>query len=155
MMRALLDRLFEHVFWADGRVVEVLSAGQTRQNDEAIRLFSHVLAAERVWLLRLRGEDSSIQPIWPELALPEIEALAAANRAGYSEYFRTLSDAGLDRTSEYRNSSGATFRTRVADILSHVALHGAYHRGQIARAIRAAGEAPVNTDFITFVREQA
>lgn len=33
------------------------------------------------------------------------------------------------------------------------AIYGAYHRGQIARAHRAAGETPVNTDFITFVRE--
>jgi uncharacterized damage-inducible protein DinB len=36
--------------------------------------------------------------------------------------------------------------------LMHVALHGAYHRGQIAQVIRQGGGEPVNTDFITFQR---
>lgn len=37
--------------------------------------------------------------------------------------------------------------------LLHVALHGTYHRGQIARELRRAGEESVNTDFIQFVRD--
>jgi len=36
-----------------------------------------------------------------------------------------------------------------------VALHGSYHRGQVAAAVRAAGGEPVNTDYITYVRELA
>jgi uncharacterized damage-inducible protein DinB len=31
-------------------------------------------------------------------------------------------------------------------------MHGSYHRGQIAMALRAAGVDPVNTDFIAFAR---
>ncbi len=34
-------------------------------------------------------------------------------------------------------------------------MHGTYHRGQIAAALRAADITPPNTDFITFVRETA
>jgi uncharacterized damage-inducible protein DinB len=45
------------------------------------------------------------------------------------------------------------FQTPIKDLLMHVALHGSYHRGQIAQALRLAGGEPVNTDFITFVRE--
>jgi uncharacterized damage-inducible protein DinB len=41
----------------------------------------------------------------------------------------------------------------VEDVLLHVALHGSYHRGQIAAAVRAAGGEPVNTDFVTWTRE--
>jgi len=41
-----------------------------------------------------------------------------------------------------------------ADILTQVATHGAYHRGQIAKAIRRGGGTPADTDFIIFVREQ-
>ena len=40
----------------------------------------------------------------------------------------------------------------LGEILEHLHLHGAYHRGQIAAWMRWEGIAPVNTDFITFVR---
>jgi len=37
-------------------------------------------------------------------------------------------------------------------VLTHVVLHSAYHRGQIATQMRAGGEAPAHTDFIHAVR---
>jgi uncharacterized damage-inducible protein DinB len=55
---------------------------------------------------------------------------------------------------EYKNLSRKEFLS-TRDILTHVAMHGTYHRGQIAAALRAADITPPNTDFITFVRETA
>lgn len=150
-----LERLFEQVFWADRRVLELLrSSPAAGENEDAARLLAHLLAAERVWLLRLLGEDGSVQPIWPELTLEEMEAMSTANRTGYTRFLAALTEPGLEREAEYRNSTGAAFRTRVVDVLTHVALHGSHHRGQVARAVRAIGVAPVNTDYITYVREQ-
>jgi uncharacterized damage-inducible protein DinB len=40
----------------------------------------------------------------------------------------------------------------VGDMLLHVALHGAYHRGQIALLVRAGGSTPSPTDYIAFIR---
>jgi uncharacterized damage-inducible protein DinB len=40
----------------------------------------------------------------------------------------------------------------VEDILLHTCLHGAYHRGQIARDLRQAGDPPEPTDYIAFIR---
>lgn len=152
-MRAHLERLFDHVAWADRRVLELLDAAPGARREPVLRLFAHVLAAERVWLLRLRGEDAGAQPIWPELPLEELKALQAANEEGYASYLAGLGDDGLAAEVAYTNSQGVAFRTAVADVLTHVALHGSYHRGQVAAAVRGAGEAPVNTDFIAFVRE--
>lgn len=53
----------------------------------------------------------------------------------------------LQHEVEYHTSNGATFRNSVADILTHVALHGSYHRGQIALVTREAGPTPVPTDY--------
>ena len=39
------------------------------------------------------------------------------------------------------------------DILAHVVLHSAYHRGQIAAAVRAGGGEPAYTDMIHAVRQ--
>lgn len=150
-MLAYLRRLFEHLFWADARVLDLLRS----VNDErSLGLFAHLLAAERVWLRRLRGDDSSSLAIWPTLSLPECAALAETNRAAYADYLSGLTERALTNKVTYRNSQGAEFRTSRQDILTHVALHGSYHRGQIMQSIRGFGAEPVNTDYITWVREQ-
>ena len=83
----------------------------------------------------------------------EARRWAAENRDGYRRFLEALTEHDLDRRVEYANSSGRLFHTAVGDVLMHVAMHGAYHRGQVARALREAGGEPVNTDFITYVRE--
>lgn len=152
-MREHLKRLFDHMTWADRRVLDLLNASPGARQASVIRLFSHLLAAERVWMLRLREEDASRQPIWPEWTLEELNAAAAENVSSYASFLEALRDEDLAGEVAYANSQGIAFRTRIVDILTHVALHGSYHRGQIAAAVRASGEEPVNTDFITFVRE--
>ena len=58
----------------------------------------------------------------------------------------------LAREVDYRNSAGQAFRNRVDDVLAHVALHGSYHRGQLALLARQGGGTPALTDYIAFVR---
>jgi len=111
------------------------------------RLMQHADWANR------RGLDPWPQNFWPELALAECATLVAENRLQYEKFFDGLAEADLEHTVKYRNSKGVEFHTPIKDLLTHVVLHGAYHRGQIAAAIRAAGREPVNTDFIAFVRE--
>ena len=152
-MRDYLKRLFAHMEWADQRVLQLLRAEPLVRETPALRLFAHVLAAERVWLLRLRGEGSAAQPVWPELDIDEVSTLAAENARAYAELLAGLSDHDLERELAYTTSKGAAFRNRASDILLQVALHGAYHRGQIATATRGAGAEPVVSDYIVFVRE--
>ncbi|MBX6364878.1 MAG: DinB family protein [Gemmatimonadetes bacterium] len=148
-------RLFAHMEWADRRVLELLARAGGDAPEPAVRTFAHVLGAERVWMLRLHGEDSRAQPTWPVLSMEELHALAAANRAEYARYLEGLRETDLTSILAYTNQQGQPFRTAVGDILLHVALHGAYHRGQVARMVREAGGEPVNTDFVTYVRELA
>ena len=53
----------------------------------------------------------------------------------------------------YRNSLGEYWTSTVGDILTHVAMHGAYHRAQIAAALRESGCTPAYTDFIHAARQ--
>lgn len=146
------DRLFQHMVWADARVLEAL---QRTADAAALRTYAHLLAAEQVWLTRLRGMESAELPIWPALALRECAALATGNREQYGIYLAALPEEGVRRAVTYRNSKGVEFTSTVSDVLSHVMMHGSYHRGQIAARLRAAGAEPPNTDFITFTREEA
>lgn len=150
MIHTYLRRLFQHMSWADGRVLECLRA---TPESESLRLFAHLLAAEQVWMARLRGLDQVGLPVWPEMSLAECAAAAEQNRAAYARYLETLSTEALASSVTYRNSTGRSFSTAVGEILIHIAMHGSYHRGQIATRVRIVGGEPVNTDFITFVRE--
>jgi uncharacterized damage-inducible protein DinB len=145
-------RLFYHADWANRRVLALLEKTHD-PSEKARRIFAHVLASEHVWLMRLRGEDSSELEIWPELSLQQCAAKVITNAAEYRQYLEALPEEKLDEIMAYRNSQGLEFRNSVRDTLTHVSMHGSYHRGQIALLIRSAGHEPVNTDFITFVRE--
>jgi uncharacterized damage-inducible protein DinB len=63
-----------------------------------------------------------------------------------------LGPTDLARVATYRNSANIEFTSTVEDILIHVAMHGAYHRGQVARALRQGGAVPEPTDYIAFTR---
>jgi uncharacterized damage-inducible protein DinB len=58
----------------------------------------------------------------------------------------------LEKPVTYRNSAGDQFTSTVEDILTHIALHGSYHRGQIAASARAGGDTHSPTDYIAFAR---
>lgn len=145
-------RLLDHLEWANRRALEATGA---TDDPEPIRLLSHILAAERVWLQRLDTGDSSGLEIWPELSRRECESLVVRNVEGYRHRLSELDGGKLDREVTYRNSAGRKFDTPVREIVHHVLLHGSHHRGQIAMCLRDAGCEPVNTDFVTFVRERA
>jgi uncharacterized damage-inducible protein DinB len=146
-------RLVAHLRWADTRLLERMAAAG--DPPPGLDLLAHLLAAEQVWLARLRGEETSHLEIWPHMDLPTCRASAEHVHHGLSELVREMEGGFSDRVITYRNSAGRAFTSRADDVLVHVAMHGAYHRGQIALRLREAGAEPVNTDFITYCRETA
>jgi uncharacterized damage-inducible protein DinB len=150
-MLETIRRLYDYDGWAVACVLDLLKAAPDG-NPKALGYLAHLLLAEKIWLLRLRGQDTVGINKSPDLSLAECEQLADDMRREYADYLGSLKEEDLNVVLTYRNLSGKEFSTPVRDILTHVAMHGTYHRGQIATAVRAAGATPVDTDFITFVR---
>jgi uncharacterized damage-inducible protein DinB len=144
-------RLYAHDVWANREVLKALRASASPPPN-ALRWMGHILAAERLWFERIHGQFQML-PVWPESGLEQCEALASEMARLWTEYLAALTEAGLDVTFSYKNSSGATWTSRVDDVLLHVAMHAMYHRGQIAADMRNAGCAPASTDFILAVRQ--
>ena len=147
-MVGYLTKLVDHLEWADAatqRVLETAPGSDTR----ALTVYAHILGAEAVWLARIAGRPADVA-VWPTLSLDESRALGLQNVVELKALL--ASDSGIDREIDYRNSAGQSFRSKVEDILLHVCLHGAYHRGQIAQMIRQGGGEPAPTDFIAFIR---
>jgi uncharacterized damage-inducible protein DinB len=153
-MLEMIKNLFSYTDWATPRVIGSLKT-LPPGHDTPIKPFAHLLLAEKIWLLRLTGHDSSVVSPEGDLSLAECEALAEENRKGYASYLNSIDEAGLDRILHYKNTKGVEFHTPIKEVLLHLAFHCSYHRGQVASSVRRDGGTAVNTDYITFVRESA
>jgi uncharacterized damage-inducible protein DinB len=151
-MKAHWQHLMQHAAWANRRILDSFQRIKPVE-PQLLRLFAHVLTTERIYLERMRGLDPWPQNFWMDLTLEQCAERLIENQFAYKKFFTELAESDLDVAVRYRNSKGMEFQTPIKDLLTHVALHGSYHRGQIAQALRLAGREPVNTDFITFVRE--
>ena len=146
----LLCRLHAQRGWANQRVLDTLA--RQAAAGRPLDLFAHILCSEQAWLARLQHRSTAGMQIWPVMTVEECRTMMAANDAGFTAFLEQAAEAGLDTTVTYKNFKGVEFTTPIADILTHVATHGAYHRGQIAQALRQAGLEPIETDFIVFQR---
>jgi uncharacterized damage-inducible protein DinB len=152
-MKEHFQKLYKHLAWADARVLQSLRGAHAVLKKD-LDLYSHILGSEHVWLSRIRGTTAQVA-VWPTLTLDEAERLSAENVAAFNKVISELTEEGREMPITYRNSAGELFTSTLEDILTHVCLHGAYHRGQIAASIRAGGDVPSPTDYIAFARGAA
>ena len=149
-MKDHFKKLFQHLAWADERVLQSLRAAHSVLKKD-VDLYGHILGSEQNWLSRIQGSVAKLA-IWPVLSLDECERVAKENATALNALVSTLTPELLQKPITYRNSAGDQFTSPLEDILTHVSLHGAYHRGQIAASVRAAGDTPNPTDYIAFAR---
>jgi uncharacterized damage-inducible protein DinB len=146
-----IKRLFSYDDWANHEVLTALEALSTPP-ERSVKLLAHILSAERLWLERLLVQKQTL-PVWPLLTLEQCGREADELRILWRNYLASLDEPRLSNSISYKNSQGEIFTSPKQDILQHVVMHSAYHRGQIAADMRAAGFAPPYTDFIHAVRQ--
>jgi uncharacterized damage-inducible protein DinB len=78
----------------------------------------------------------------------QLHALSSA----WKEFLASLTAELLSRDVAYTNTKGERWANTVVDVLTHVALHSSYHRGQIATLLGRAGELAAYSDYIECVR---
>jgi uncharacterized damage-inducible protein DinB len=146
-----LRRLFLYDDWANREVLRGLSAA-AHPTQRSRKLLAHVVGTEWVWRSRILRQPQQVA-VWPDWDVAEAGRQIARLRTAWDDDFRMLEEKGLDRAVSYVNTAGQQFSSTVGDILMHVVMHSAYHRGQIAADMRAAGDEPVYTDFIHALRQ--
>jgi uncharacterized damage-inducible protein DinB len=151
MLLEHLRRQFAYDSWANREVLAALSASPA-SSERPLQLLAHILSAERLWLERITKQPQTL-PVWPDFSFDGCEAQIAELTLLWSEYLGRLSPEQLSEKIAYKNSRGESWTSTVEDVLSHVVLHSAYHRGQIASQMRTGGKQPANTDFIHATRQ--
>src|SRR5689334_23771113 len=110
-MADLLEKLFDHNWWAHHELFAELE--RQAPDRETLRLLSHVIATEHLWLSRIDGVAPRVA-VWPSLTLDEVVALEAENRARIRELLHRPDDSRVQRV-HYRNSAGNEFDNTVGE----------------------------------------
>jgi uncharacterized damage-inducible protein DinB len=146
-----LRRQFAYDEWANREVLAAIrTAGSV--NERSLQLMAHVLAAEQVWLERLKQVPQSV-PVWPKPDLEQCEAQAKKLGGQWLEFLDLITAGDVSQSISYKNTKGEEWTSTIVDVLTNVVLHSAYHRGQIASHMRSIGQTPAYTDFIHGVRQ--
>ncbi len=148
-MNEHFKNLFDYNKWANNKLITSLK-NQNIDDEIILRLFSHIVLSEQIWLLRIEGGDYPNKNFWQILTLLECEDILNENQPKYENLI--LQKDFSDKVS-YKNSKGIEYTNSFYDILTHVSFHSAYHRGQIAKEVRRLNKEPVLTDYIAFIRE--
>ncbi|HTR28338.1 MAG TPA: DinB family protein [Puia sp.] len=149
-----MDNLFETLWiytdWANDTVLNTLESLGSNAPASSLRLMSHLVNAQKIWLNRL-NDDPAVVGLWVVHPLQETRNLNTETLQGLKAAIGRFGRNPGQKVA-YRNLSGVSYESPVSDVLLQVFNHGTYHRAQIAMDLRDRGLEPVNTDYITFTR---
>jgi uncharacterized damage-inducible protein DinB len=146
-----LVRLLAYDAWANEAYLCALSALESPPAG-ATRVMGHIIGAKKLWLARLTKDGAKVE-VWPAFERSAWTAAFLELSQKWRRFEEALTVGQLSSPVSYQNSKGEPWTSTVGDVLMHVALHGAYHRGQLARELRQAGVTPPYTDYIHAVRQ--
>jgi uncharacterized damage-inducible protein DinB len=150
-MWSTLKKYAEYNIWANNRLLNHLNQLPGEAPANALRLFSHVLNAQAIWIARMTDTVCPVK-VWQEHTLEQLRALHEQTSNQLYDLLKEADIKEFNREITYTNSQGLAYTNRVCDIFTHVFNHCTYHRAQVATALRQAGFEPINTDYITYVR---
>lgn len=147
-----LRKLFDYDYWANRAALASLTS-ITGDAARANKYFHHVVGAQKIWLSRFETPDSPSTEGWPALTFNEAQAAVEVLHKRWIKLLDLLTPEKLSQDLVHRNTKGQEFKTPVEDVLMHLLMHSAYHRGQVAAAVRESGGKPASTDYISYVRQ--
>ncbi len=146
-----LIHLFKYNNWATER-----TANSIITLDEifpgGVRLLSHIISAQQIWLNRITGIESNIN-FWDNFIIEESISKSAELTNQWINLFEGKETSFLEKRIHYKNSDGKKFESSIKDITTQVLNHSTYHRAQIALLVRQANGTPAVTDYIVYQRE--
>ncbi len=140
--KTYLRGLLEYNAWANAelyaKVRELPPEEVTKKRKtllESIHLsLNHLLAVDHMWLAHMQGRKHGIAELRARLH-DDMDALQAAREEmdrTLIDYLDTLDGDALEQVVDYELIGGNTGSLSRAMCITHLAMHGSYHRGWIA-----------------------
>jgi uncharacterized damage-inducible protein DinB len=151
--------LLDYMYWGHDRVIDgarQLSAAQLATPIRpgflsTLALLTHIMGAERLWLLRWQGE--SPKSLLSVSDIPSLDALVTAwepLRAEMRAFVLKVGDP--KREVIYYRTNGEEKRNVWWHLFVHVVNHGTEHRSQVALYLAMQGIDVGNLDLIEYLR---
>jgi uncharacterized damage-inducible protein DinB len=148
-MKRYFLKLYQYNAWANKRVLDALTR-QKVSDEQILTLMGHIVAAQFLWLHRIKGLPPPDVRLWGTYQLSELVDLAEKAGKQWLEFVANTED--FDREMTYKNYVGDDYTNNVEMVMIHLVNHSSYHRAQIAMLLRQKSLEPINTDFITYDR---
>ena len=155
---ALLREMFRYNAWANAAFFTKLELCPDQHNEErhvAIRQLNHCLVVNRIFKAHLTGKPHGYTadntPETPSLG--ELAAAVAASDRWYLDYIASVSEADLAEPIAFVFTDGDQGCMSRQEILTHAAIHGAYHRGEVGRILRQISAALPWDTFAVFLHQ--
>ena len=154
-----LQLLFDYGYWANSKLFEAILQLTAEQFTQPVagaygsvrNTLVHILSAEWGWLDRCGGPPRG--PALVASDYPAQDALVERWRqveASVRDFLANLRDEDLDRAVEFTFGNGPKHSMPMGQLLHHVTIHGAHHRGQVALLLRSLGVTPGNFDILFY-----
>lgn len=145
-MTSLAIKFVQYDHWANTKVYGAICQVKIPP-PRTIELMSHILSVSSIWLSRAKGESETAKR-FDLYTLAECETLNDRMRSNWVNYIESLPKGTEHRMSF--NLLGERSEMTVMDCITHVVMHGNYHRGQTVALLKEhLPELPL-TDFVLF-----
>jgi len=114
--------------------------------------FVHLAWAEWLWVERWQGRSPQLR-VTPDQfpTLAELRTYIAGIEGAQVLFLQSLPPGAEAKRIRYTNLKGETWEYTLDQMVHHLGMHSAFHRGQIATLLRQLGAAPPTTDYLVFL----
>jgi uncharacterized damage-inducible protein DinB len=164
MPLASLFQELEYDRWANHRVMNAtaqLDAKEFTRNMgssfASIRdTLVHMIWAEWLWLERWQGHSPKVQ--LNPLDFPTQDSVREywlEIEAGQDQFLGRLPEGSEQHRVRYTNFEGVEWEYSLGQMVHHLVVHSAYHRGQVTTMLRQVGMACPQTDYLVYEDSKA
>lgn len=144
-MNDALLTLMSYQLWADSEFLDKLELLDKETNsveyEAGLRLMDHINVVARIFSAHLSRENHGFlsDKTIPTPALAELRASIEQTDRWYLDYVQSLSQDELRERISFAFTDGDKGSMSRGEMLMHVVLHGAVHRGEIGRILSQIG----------------
>lgn len=154
-------QLIEEKRWADRGLYDVVNRDLDRLSGEdqsiMLRILDHIHTVDRIFQHHLQGLPHTFKAARSE-QIPDLQTLTHSAREvddWYASYVGGLSEHDFEQPLDFVFTSGKPARMRRGEIILHVCLHGAYHRGNAGAVLQLRGITPSRDAITDFLEDAA
>ncbi len=150
-MKSYFTDLFSYDRWANERLLVTMRKHHI-QDENIIKIMSHLVSAQLIWLHRIQNLPVSPFPLWETYKLSELESMIEESSIRWIKFLEEYKITTFEEVVQYNITKGQHFESTIKEIITHVLFHSMYHRGLVSGLLRESGIDPPPNDYLIYKR---